>query len=145
MPKRCSNGLIKDCFFVSFFRFSVFVARLFLAIFLVMLIAAMLVLLLTVASGCYVFPAEAQDPCLSRQCRYGARCVPSQDGLSARCQCPESCPSFGDHTGSRAVCGSDGVDYPDLCHLNLAACRQSRDIQIKYQGKCGEYSSFFYY
>lgn len=96
--------------------------------------------LLTTVPGCYVFPAETQDPCISRQCRYGARCVPSLDGLSAQCQCPDSCPTFGDHSGSRAVCGSDGVDYPDLCHLNMASCRQSKDIQVKYNGKCGEYT-----
>lgn len=89
--------------------------------------------------SCYVFPAEQEDPCKDKKCQFGARCVPSLDGKSAECRCPESCPSMGDHIGSRPVCGSDGLDYRDTCELRRAACLSNSEITIKYQGKCGKY------
>ncbi|KAK6622158.1 hypothetical protein RUM44_001965 [Polyplax serrata] len=89
-----------------------------------------------VVLSCYVFPTEQEDPCKDRKCPFGARCVPSMDGKTAECKCPESCPSLGDHVGSRPVCGSDGLDYRDSCELKRSACLSSTEIAVKYQGKC---------
>lgn len=88
--------------------------------------------------ACYVFPPEMPDPCLDKECPFGARCVASMDGRTAQCECPSKCPNYGDHTGSRAVCGSDGKDYRNLCELRRSACQQNMKITVKFQGKCGK-------
>lgn len=88
--------------------------------------------------GCYKFPADVRDPCLDKECRYGSKCRPSVDGRSAECTCVEKCATYGDSRGSRPVCGSDGRDYPNVCELERTACKESREITIKYQGHCGK-------
>jgi hypothetical protein len=95
--------------------------------------------LLPVADACYVYPADVRDPCAGKTCSYGARCVASLDGHVARCQCPETCSSYGDAVGSTPVCGTNGVDYPSMCELQKAACREMKDISVKYEGKCGKF------
>lgn len=102
------------------------------------------VLILRSVLPCYVFPAEQEDPCKDKECRFGARCVPSLDGKTAECRCPENCPSLGDHVGSRPVCGSDGLDYRDTCELRRTACLSNTEISVKYQGKCGEFCFQYY-
>ncbi|KAK7792852.1 hypothetical protein R5R35_009634 [Gryllus longicercus] len=97
---------------------------------------ALLVLGASLSLACYVFPADTPDPCRGRSCNFGARCVAAADGRSATCECPSACPSYGDHAGSRPVCGSDGVDYPNQCELRRAACASSADIAVKFHGKC---------
>jgi len=100
------------------------------------------VLLLIVAPSftlsCYVYPTDVTDPCQGKECSFGAQCVPSLDGQTARCQCPEQCSHYGDSVGSRPVCGTDGRDYRNVCELRRAACHAMKDITVKYQGKCGE-------
>ncbi|XP_067005728.2 agrin-like [Anabrus simplex] len=88
------------------------------------------------SQGCYIFPAELPDPCRERKCPFGARCVASIDGRSATCECPTRCPTYGDHSDSRPVCGSDGGDYPNKCELRRAACNSNTDITVKFKGKC---------
>ena len=51
------------------------------------------------AGGCYVFPPDMVDPCRDKRCSFGAQCVPSLDGLTARCQCPQRCHNYGDNYG----------------------------------------------
>jgi hypothetical protein len=97
--------------------------------------------LFPVADACYVYPADVRDPCAGKTCSYGARCVASLDGHVARCQCPETCSSYGDSVGSTPVCGTNGIDYPSLCELQKAACREMKDIAVKYEGKCGKFTS----
>ncbi|CAG9816696.1 unnamed protein product [Phaedon cochleariae] len=50
--------------------------------------------------------------------------------------CPDSCPTYGDHSTSRPVCGSDGMDYPNQCELQKAGCSSKMNITIKFSGKC---------
>lgn len=100
--------------------------------------------LLPLTQCCYVYPPDVKDPCKEKECSFGAQCVPSLDGLTARCQCPQRCDSYGDSVGSTPVCGSDGRDYPTQCEMRRAACREMKDIRVKYFGKCGEYPFLFY-
>ena len=91
---------------------------------------------------CYVYPPDVKDPCRDKPCSFGAQCVPSLDGLTARCQCPQRCDTFGDSVGSTPVCGSDGKDYSSMCEMRRSACSEMKDTSVKYFGKCGEYKGF---
>lgn len=84
--------------------------------------------------------SERNDPCKDKQCGFGAHCVASPDGHNASCRCPENCRNYGDHPGSRSVCGSDGVDYKDQCELQRAGCESKINVTIKFLGKCGKYT-----
>ncbi|KFM66425.1 Agrin, partial [Stegodyphus mimosarum] len=84
--------------------------------------------------GCYQFPADIKDPCETKDCRRGSKCRPSLDGRTAECVCPEKCATYGDSRGSRPVCGSDGRDYSNVCELERTACKEMKEISIKYQG-----------
>jgi len=95
--------------------------------------------LATTSIGCYVYPADVEDPCAGRTCSFGAHCVASVDGLVARCQCVETCSSFGDSVDSWPVCSTDGTDYDNMCQMRRDSCRRMTDIEKKYDGKCGEY------
>jgi len=95
--------------------------------------------LATTSTGCYVYPADVQDPCAGKTCSFGAHCVASVDGLVARCQCLETCNSYGDSVDSWPVCSTDGIDYDNACEMRRASCRQMTDVEKKYDGKCGEY------
>nr|CAH7713081.1 unnamed protein product [Callosobruchus chinensis] len=92
--------------------------------------------ILELSIACYVFPKEQSDPCREKQCGWGSQCVVSSDGRNASCTCPDKCPGYGDHDASRPVCGSDAVDYADLCELRRAACTQNTNITVKFAGKC---------
>ena len=96
----------------------------------------------TTSTGCYVYPSDVQDPCAGKTCSFGAHCVASVDGLVARCQCLETCNSYGDAVDSWPICSTDGVDYDNVCEMRKAACRLMTDIEKKYDGKCGEYRRF---
>ncbi|RUS83809.1 hypothetical protein EGW08_008421, partial [Elysia chlorotica] len=87
-------------------------------------------------TGCYVFPPGKTNPCTNQRCLYGAECMPSQDGKTARCQCPSECPNYGDSQGGGPVCGSNGVDYPNMCELRKESCTSMKNIRVKYYGKC---------
>lgn len=85
--------------------------------------------------------SELSDPCRDMVCRPGAKCHSSPDGRTAECRCPETCPKFGDHLGSRPVCANDGKDYADHCEMSKAACDTNTNITVKFVGKCGQYTS----
>lgn len=89
-------------------------------------------------AGCYVFPDDQRDPCVGKLCSYGAQCMPSLDGLTARCLCPEHCDTFGDNVGSTPICGTDGNDYNNLCEMRRVSCREMKDIEKKFDGHCGK-------
>ncbi len=107
---------------------------------IMLLFALQLTYLPRLTLSCYVYPPDVKDPCKGKECSFGAQCVPSLDGLTARCQCPERCNRYGDSVGSTPVCGSDGQDYNNQCEMRRTACREMKDIRVKYFGKCGEYS-----
>lgn len=87
--------------------------------------------------ACYVFPADTPDPCRNHVCQYGARCAPSNGGRNATCECPSTCPNYGDHSKSKPICGSDGLNYANHCELEKAACISNTTISVKYEGYCG--------
>ncbi|BET00155.1 Kazal-type serine protease inhibitor domain [Nesidiocoris tenuis] len=89
---------------------------------------------INVCNCCYL-AAGGKDPCENVKCRPGARCAVSPAGEPS-CQCPTSCPDYGDHSGSRPVCGADAVDYKDLCSINMASCSVENGVQLKYHGPC---------
>ncbi|CAG0890931.1 unnamed protein product, partial [Cyprideis torosa] len=93
------------------------------------------------ATPCYV-PKSGRDPCAAATCPTGANCVPTSDGLSAKCECPEKCPDYGDSVGSRPVCGSDAREYKNTCELNKRACETKKEITIRYQGACDPCRNF---
>jgi len=91
-------------------------------------------------SACYSYPDGVADPCATRRCSYGARCRPSLDGLTARCQCPDRCDRYGDTVDAGERCGDDGRDYASDCDMRITACRELREIRSKYDGRCGQYT-----
>ncbi len=43
------------------------------------------------------------------------------------------------------TCGSDGVTYKSVCHLQLASCKANKPITVMYDGKCGNLNSINIY
>ena len=105
-----------------------------------LLLVTLIHILLPVCDGCYAFPPGKRNPCEDETCHYGAICVISKDGLSARCQCEETCYDYGDSFGSKPICGSDGKDYKNNCEMKRASCISLTKIVVKYYGKCGKCS-----
>ncbi|XP_028029690.1 agrin-like [Bombyx mandarina] len=92
--------------------------------------------LIGAARTCYLFPSDVPNPCLGVACGPGALCRPTADGRSYDCECPTTCPSYGDHEGSRSLCASDARDYSGECEMRRAACESNTNITFKYYGKC---------
>ncbi|KAI8439246.1 hypothetical protein MSG28_013085 [Choristoneura fumiferana] len=79
---------------------------------------------------------DVVDPCIGVTCGPGAQCRPTADAQSYNCECPSSCPSYGDHEGSRPLCASDARDYPGECEMRRAACETNTNITFKYYDPC---------
>ncbi|XP_037397457.1 agrin isoform X6 [Pygocentrus nattereri] len=77
-------------------------------------------------------PCALKDPCSDVTCSYGSTCIQSSDGLSAKCMCPLSC----ERVPKQVVCGSDGLDYPSECELNMKACSTQKNIRVQHTGSC---------
>lgn len=41
------------------------------------------------------------------------------------------------------TCGSDGVTYKSVCHLQLESCKTKKPITVLHNGECGK-NSFEY-
>ena len=52
----------------------------------VILLLTSLASMLGACNGCYAFSSDLPDPCSDVECEFGAQCVVSLDGSSARCQ-----------------------------------------------------------
>lgn len=72
------------------------------------------------------------DSCLSKLCAENEDCT-EEDGL-AKCIC-QRCDG---KKKAEQVCGSDGITYYSLCHLQQASCIQKMDIQAQHYGPCGK-------
>ncbi|XP_038208329.1 agrin-like isoform X2 [Zerene cesonia] len=97
---------------------------------------SLVILIISTTLGCYLFPNDVPDPCRGVSCGPGELCRPAADGRSYTCECPASCPSYGDHEGARPLCASDAHDYNGDCEMRRAACETNANITFKYFGKC---------
>lgn len=88
-------------------------------------------------SQSHVVVVDQKALCAEQECKYGAVCKVSIDGLSARCICPGPCYDYGDSEGSELVCGTDGKDYASQCELARDSCKAMEDVQVAHPGKCG--------
>ncbi|GMR36101.1 hypothetical protein PMAYCL1PPCAC_06296 [Pristionchus mayeri] len=61
-------------------------------------------------------------------------CISDLKG-TATCQCPV-CPLANTTMQREAVCGTNGVTYSSLCHLQAASCRTGVFIAAAFSGKC---------
>ncbi|XP_050436691.1 agrin-like [Adelges cooleyi] len=73
----------------------------------------------------------ACSDCSGMDCQYYSIC--ESDGTEAKCVCP----TFKCSNTSDKVCGSDGITYTDLCHLQNASCATRKKISVAYTGECG--------
>ncbi|XP_061196855.1 agrin-like [Saccostrea echinata] len=85
--------------------------------------------------GCYVYPEGKRDPCQNKTCHFYGRCIPSDDGRLSVCVCPQYCYDYGDNVDNEPVCGSNNVDYPNLCSFQKAACETQKNMTFTI-GKC---------
>ena len=79
----------------------------------------------------HVSDTDRMDLCRDMKCAYGAQCVQSTDGLTAECQCTQTCD-----TTEATLCGTDGIDHVNLCHMKKTSCLEKKEINVKHQGKC---------
>ncbi|KAG8434439.1 hypothetical protein GDO86_012708 [Hymenochirus boettgeri] len=77
-------------------------------------------------------PCGTKDPCSTVTCSYGSTCVRSADGQTAKCVCPATCSGVPENV----ICGSDGKDYRNGCHLNKQACDNQENLYKKFDGPC---------
>ncbi|EUB59336.1 putative kazal-type serine protease inhibitor domain protein [Echinococcus granulosus] len=76
------------------------------------------------------------NPCQGYTCPFNAWCIPSDDFSSPRCICHQTCYEVGDSDDSVPVCGSNGVNYKNVCHLKRESCSLKINITVKYWGRC---------
>ncbi|KAM3186301.1 hypothetical protein ACTXT7_004585 [Hymenolepis weldensis] len=81
-------------------------------------------------------PLKFKDPCEGYTCSFNSWCIPSQDYKYPNCICYSECYDVGDSDDSGSVCGSNGMNYPSLCHLKREACSLKINIELKYWGRC---------
>ena len=78
-------------------------------------------------------PSVYADLCIMKKCHLYAKCAAQTS--EAVCVCP-TCIG---NTAITPVCGSDGITYASLCHLQASACSFMRDILVAKYGACGLY------
>ena len=73
------------------------------------------------------------ESCLDKLCGDNEECVEDSNG-NPKCIC-KLCSD----EPSEEVCGSDGITYFSLCHLQRASCTQKQsDLYAHHYGPCGE-------
>lgn len=80
----------------------------------------------------FILTFFSSDPCFAKDCIYDAKCEVKRDD-TAICKCEDKCPSKVD-----AVCGSDGVTYPNDCKLKHQQCLEKKPISVAKKGPCSE-------
>lgn len=79
------------------------------------------------------FFARSAESCLDKLCGENEECVEDSNG-NPKCIC-KLCSD----EPSEEVCGSDGITYFSLCHLQRASCTQKQsDLYAHHYGPCGE-------
>ena len=81
-----------------------------------------------------------KDPCENVFCPSTQKCLPSFDGASARCVCKGPCSE--NVSEREMVCGSDGIDYRSLCHLEKESCTKQNNLTKVYNGSCDPCTNF---
>jgi len=72
---------------------------------------------------------DLDDPCSGTDCGPGRQCLVVDD--SPACICTRECS-----VRYRPVCGSDGMIYPNHCHLHRRACVDARHITQREMRDC---------
>ena len=74
-------------------------------------------------------------PCdLAKDCKNNAACIGNADGsVTCKCRREDECLKDGD-----GVCGSDGQSYINKCLLDVAACANNKEVDVRHTGACGE-------
>ena len=81
--------------------------------------------------------SDLPDPCNRLKCYHGATCESSADKISARCVCPQKCPTPEGFPQS-VLCGDNGKNYYSKCELERDMCPIQRSIKVKYENGCGK-------
>ena len=69
------------------------------------------------------------DLCANIKCNFGARCE------NGRCVCPVSCPDT-----NNPVCASNGQTFSNECEMDMFACKQLIELEVRSTGECDEMS-----
>ena len=70
------------------------------------------------------------DPCLSRECDFGGKCILHPNGTT-ECVCRDDCPPV-----YSPVCASDENTYPNNCSMIAESCRIEMEINFVRDGVC---------
>ncbi|XP_022100567.1 agrin-like isoform X2 [Acanthaster planci] len=70
-----------------------------------------------------------KSPCRSFQCEFG-KCILDLEG-NPTCVCISSCPEI-----YVPICGSDGVTYYSICHLQREQCLRNEAVHVISNGPC---------
>ena len=85
----------------------------------------------------YISFTAGDELCSKKKCtRQGQVCSVNENN-QAECRCRDSCP----RSDRKRVCGSDGITYPNRCHLDMTSCKLSYTITVVSNGTCGGESS----
>ena len=77
-----------------------------------------------------VFVLALADPCLSRECDFGGKCILHPNGTT-ECVCRDDCPPV-----YSPVCASDENTYPNNCSMIAESCRIKMKINFVRDGVC---------
>ncbi|CAF0717274.1 unnamed protein product [Brachionus calyciflorus] len=69
------------------------------------------------------------DRCKLVSCPFYGTCV--DDGFGTNCVCQDICADI-----NMPTCGSNGVTYDSVCHLQLESCKTKKIITVLHNGKC---------
>ncbi|KAI1287240.1 Agrin [Halotydeus destructor] len=110
-------------------------------------------------------PVASGQLCNGQHCAFGSMCTNGSSAGSAgpgyQCLCPDNCQDYGQvkqylqsvlrypgllgdssrssgpQSHGEPLCGTDGRDYGSVCQLAKVSCEETREIQVKFKGKCG--------
>ncbi|GAV01809.1 hypothetical protein RvY_12459 [Ramazzottius varieornatus] len=78
------------------------------------------------------YNGSCQRSCDTVTCREDQHCILDADHNPYCVRCMTNCPDF-----KVPVCGTDGVTYDNMCHLNRASClSQDKNITYAHRGSC---------